>query len=225
MGRVQSVTVRVLIGSIAGLLLLATPARASILTINFEGQIDLSAEGGALYQYNGFFSWDTAALPHESEPLGDSYAVFNYALTFDGTDVTIAPSPDGNGNGLFVANDYDVFGTGPIDGFGFYGVVGRPVDPGSDQALFMFFTGPTTMFPSTALPTNLNFLTDPGAEKFSMMFFEPDDPEAGEGFFPPQGTINVINAAPTPVPEPATLALTAFGLAGVAARARRKRAK
>ena len=148
---------------------------------------------------------------------------------YAGNNVAFAPSPDGNGNGLLVTNGYDLFGTGPIDAFVFYAFVGRPFNPDGDQFLALAFAGPTTMFASTTLPTNFNFLTASGAQFYTKQFFEADADGEDQVVFPPQGTIDVISTDPalpptTAVPEPATLTLTAFGLAAVAARARRKRA-
>ena len=96
---------RVLIASVAGLMLLAVPARADVITLHFQGAVDLTSEGGTTYTYSGHFTWNTAAAPFETEPDVSSYALVDYSLIFDGDDFSFAPSPDGNGNGLAVADD------------------------------------------------------------------------------------------------------------------------
>ena len=52
-------TLTSVLGSAGLILLLAAPARADLITINFNGQVDLTSEGGAVYQYSGFFTWNS----------------------------------------------------------------------------------------------------------------------------------------------------------------------
>ena len=221
MRRVPFFVGRVLLATVAGLLLLAGPARADVFTIHFQGEADLTSEGGGVYAYSGFITWDSSALPHSVDPEGDSYALLDYSLIFDGTDVTFAPSPDGNGNGLFVGNNTDILGfTGDV--FAFYAGVGRPFDPTGDLFLFGMFPGPVDMFDSTALPSNVDFLQV--ASPVALFFFEPDEGGEEEGeTLEPRGTLLITRTEV--VPEPATLALTAFGLSAALARMRRRRSK
>ena len=95
-----SVTARTFIVGLLGSLLLAAPARADLITINFTGSVNLTSEGGAVYPYSGFFTWNTTASPHETEPGMAGYPLANYNLIFNGVNVTIPVSPDGNGNDL-----------------------------------------------------------------------------------------------------------------------------
>ena len=214
---------KTLFGSAGIILLLAAPARADLITINFTGQVDLTSEGGEVYQYSGFFTWNSNATPHNAEEDFADYALANYSLIFDGVDVTIPVSPNGAGNGITVLNDADPFDTGNLDGLGFLGFVGRPYDPTGDLALVGVLTGPTTMFNSTALPGDLSFLASV-TSTFALFIFEPDGPTE-EFFIDPQGTFNITGTSvvPVPVPEPGTLGLAVLGLAGALARARRGR--
>ena len=201
-------------------LLSALPAQADLITVSFEGEVDFTSEGGEVYAYSGSFTWNTAASSIESEPGLESYPLASYSLIFDGVDVTIPVSPDGNGNAVTVVNDLDVFGTGALDGLGLLATVGRPFDPTGDLSLIGILAGPTTMFSSTALPGSLDFLGDVSST-FTAWLFEPD---GGDDFLlDTTGTLRITGTDVTPVPEPSTLVLTAFGLAGLCARARRAR--
>ena len=57
-----------------------------------------------------------------------------------------------------VIDDLDLFGTGTQDALVFFATVGRPYDPTGDLGLAAVLAGPPTMFNSTALPGNLDFL-------------------------------------------------------------------
>jgi hypothetical protein len=208
--------------SVAVVLLAAAPAHADLLTIAFTGEVDLTSEGGDVYPYSGFFAWNSATSPFESELGAASYALFDYNLIFDGADVSLTPSPEGIGNGLAVLDDVDALGTGPLDALLFYGAVGRPFNPAGDLTLVAALVGPTSMFSSTALPGSLDFLADL-TTMFTLWQFEPDDPSMDEFFLDPVGTLNITGTSVTPIPEPGTLSLMALGVAGVLARVRRTR--
>ena len=222
--------IRTCIACALGLLLTAAPARADLITIAFKGEIDLTPVGGELYDYSGFFTWNTGEPVENIEDGIFTYALHDFQLTFGGVDLNLPPSPDTNGNGLSVVNDLDLFGTGVEDALAFYGFVGRPYDPTGDLILLAVFPGPTTMFSSSALPSNLDFLsavTDP----FVFMFFEPDDLalrsnisslDSSPSLDEIRGTLEITDTRIVPVPEPTMLALTAFGLAGVFVRFRRR---
>jgi hypothetical protein len=214
---------------VVGLLLTAAPARADLITISFEGEIDLTPVGGQLYEYSGFFTWNTAEPVENTEDGIFTYALHDYQLTFGGVDLGLPPSPETNGNGLSVVNDLDLFGTGGQDALAFYGFVGRPYDPTGDLILIAVFAGPTTMFTSSALPANLDFLSDVD-DQFVYMYFEPDDLALRSSVSSLdalslediRGTLEITDTQIVAVPEPTMLTLAAFGLAGAFARFRRR---
>jgi len=87
----------------------AAAAQASPLTVSFSGTLDLSAASGAAdTPFSGFFTWDPAKAPTESEPPNFAqYEVEAYQLIFNGVETDTAL-----GGGMFVINDADFFGTG-----------------------------------------------------------------------------------------------------------------
>jgi len=216
--------VKVFVMSFIGALLLAAPARADLITLSFAGDVDLSAHGGsASNPFSGFFTWNTASAPFETDGTeGAFYDVIAYQMIFNGIDYTRPIIGDGTGNGLAVFNDAFEPGVGDIDALVFFASLDNAAPGTGNDLLFLGALGDLThtVFNSTALPTNTGFLpmmtvrlsewTDeiPGGGS-------DDDVFLGEGTFTITGT--------RVVPEPATLVLTAFGLAAALARARRAR--
>lgn len=215
--------IRTWIACVVGLLLMAAPARADLLTIEFEGTIDLTSAGGEVYGYSGFFTWDTAEPVENTEDGIFTYALHDYRLIFGGVDVTRPPSPETIGNGLSVVNNLDPLGTGVADALAMYAIVGRPYDATGELVLLAVLEGPTTMFGSSALPGNFDFLSDV-TRRFVLMDFEPDDDalHSSSIILDARGSFEVTGTRIVSVPEPATLTLAALGLATALARFRRR---
>jgi hypothetical protein len=174
--------------------------------------VDLSGSGGAADNpFSGFFTWDPTATPFETDPDAAIYAVEAYELIFNGIDKT-APG----GGAVFVVNDTDAFGVSTVDGLGFG--AGLESDPiAGDTLLLGFLLGPSSTWNTLSLPADYSFLSSL-TTRLSLVSLEvpgegdANDIRLGEGSF-----------AVTQAPEPATLTLTALGLAGVVVRARRRR--
>jgi hypothetical protein len=212
---------RILLAAVLGLAL-ASPARAALITLTFEGDVNLSAHGGATSNpFSGFFTWNSDSTPFDSGSDFAFYDVIAYQMIFNGTDYTRPIIGSGTGNGLAVFNDAFEPGVGDIDALVFFASLDNAAPSGNDLLFLGALADPThTVFNSTALPSSTAFLasmtvrlsqwTDevPGGG-------EADDIPLGDGTF----TITGVRV----VPEPATLVLTAFGLAGALARARRAR--
>lgn len=189
----------------------ASAAQASLLTLNFSGTVDLSGSGGAADNpFSGFFTWDTTKTPFATDPGVALYFVEAHQLIFNGADLTGAPD---NG-GLFVFNDVDAFGTGAVDGLMFGTMIDS--DPvAGDTLLLLAFSGPTDSWDTVSLPTDYSFLSKLTTSFAAVSLEVPgegDDNDVALG----GGSFEAT------VPEPATLTLSLFGLAGVVARARRR---
>lgn len=205
--------------AIVGALLLASPTYATPITLNFEGTADSSATGGVANKtYSGFFTWDSTSTRSDGD--GVSFAAYEptaYQLIFDGVDVT---SPIGsNSSGLFVFNDTEAFEPGVlVDGLALVALIHHYDSTGIDRLFLGALTGPTSTWDSAALPGDLNFLSSLTTRR---ALFSDEVPFGGDSndILLGQGTL----AISTPVPEPATLTLTALGIAGLFGRARRSR--
>ena len=206
--------IRILVLGVSVLVGAAATAEASTLTLFFSGSVDLSGMGGgADSPYSGFFTWDPAKTPFETDPNSALYFVESYQLILNGVDRTLGP---GNA-GLVVGNDGDLNGgPGNNDALLFLAVLDNNVTINGvtgDTLFVLGFLGDTSFWNTLSLPTDYSFLSMP--TRFSAVSLEVtgegDDVQVGEG-----GPF-----VATPVPEPATLTLTALGLAGVVTRARR----
>ena len=214
-----------------GALLLTAPAYAAPITFEFSGTVDLSSEGGpALNTFSGSLTWDSDNVtPTEEDPgVYAQYDPLSYTLIFNGVDYTAPVIGDGTGSGVVVADDTNPLTEAIEDVFAFFFEFRPPFQIGGvdgDLALIGVLTGPTTMFSSTALPGNLDFLGELAAT-YSLWQYDPDTGETEPILLDLEGTLVVSdpNGPGDPsAPEPAALALTAFGLAGAFARARRAR--
>jgi hypothetical protein len=202
------------------LLGVASNTQAASLTVSFSGIIDLTGTGGpANSPFSGFFTWDPAASPFQSDPPNAAiYFVESYQLILNGVDRTLPPGEAG----LEVSNDSDLNSEpGDYDGLLFLAGLDEDVTIGGvngDTIFVLAFLGDKASWNTLALPSDYAFLTL-FPDRFSAVSLERngpgDDVVVGEG--------GAFTATPAAVPEPATLTLTGLGLVGVLTRARRAR--
>jgi len=197
----------------------AASAHADSLTVSFSGIIDLTGTGGpANSPFSGFFTWNPAASPDQIHPPDNAaYLIQSYQLILNGVDRTLGP---GNA-GLEVFNDSDLNDDpGDFDGILFLAALDQNVTIGGvtgHTILILAFVGDKTVWDTLALPSDYAFLTLPN--RFSLVSLE----HGGPGDQPVVGQGEAFTATPAAVPEPATFTLSALGLAGAVARARRVR--
>jgi hypothetical protein len=193
------------------ILVATASAQASSLTLNVSGNVDLTTSGGAaINSFSGFFTWDPAALPFETEPDAKIYPLEAYQFILNGVDKT------GAGCAVFVADDADPFGTGNVDALGFFVVLEQDAVIG-DTLFIGVLSGPTDSWNTTSLPTDYSFLSLLPT-RFSAMSLEvPNEGDANDI------RLGTGSLAVSPVPEPASVTVTALGLATIIACARRSR--
>lgn len=189
-----------------------TSAYAAPVTLHFSGTVDLTSAGLGPGTFSGFYTWESDAEPfEEGESPGEMvYDIIAYQMIFNGVDYTLPVVGNGDGNGVSVADNADVFGDGGSwDGLAFFAAL--PAFPGLENNLIFagLLLGPTTMFDSTALPGNLDFLSQ--VSKPGSLWFEEDSGELASGTF--------VASRVTTVPEPSTLALVMLGAVGAIGRA------
>ena len=210
---VAVLAVSVLIGA-------AATAQAATLTVFFSGSVDLTLMGGpANSTYSGYFTWDPAKTPFQTESNAKLYSVESYQLILNGVDETLLGP---GGSGLVVGNDGELDG-GPGDNDALLFLAGLDtnvtINGVTGDTLFVLgFVGDENFWDTLSLPTDYSFLSMP--MRFSAVSLEV----TGEGEDVGVGRGESFTATPvTAVPEPASLTLTALGLAGVLTRARRGR--
>jgi hypothetical protein len=202
--------------AIAGALLAtAAPALADV-TMDFSGSVDLSGVGGAASNtFSGSVTWDPTVSPTSTGSLFPGtfyqYAPVSESLTFDSDDVTSVIPPYLQLD--FVPGAADIF-------LAFQLLPSLTLDPSSHVIdIALDWIGPSNMFSSARLPENLDFLSSVSTPE-SRFFTTSKNPD----FYCDYGcTLTLGSLAGTaPVPEPATLTLTAL-LTGVLAGYRRRK--
>ena len=207
---------RAVVVVIFGFLLLARPADAGLITLDFTGVADSTVLSGlADKPYSGFFTWDSSTAPDDVD--GTSVAQYLFAdheLILDGVDIP------GLG-GMFMFNDVDFFGTGVAYGLAILAQIDSFLDGSTpvDRFFIAALVGGTDTWDGVQpLPGDLSFLP-----KLSTRFAAFVDEYPGgddEDVFLGVGTLTITRAS---VPEPATLTLTVLGLGTLVTRIRRSR--
>jgi hypothetical protein len=205
-----------LLGLMAVLFLIAAPAGADTVTLNFSGTVNLSSVGGAASNtFSGSFTWDPSTVPFNYVSLpGEDTAYYlpnAYSFTLNSTNISASTFD------AVIVVDYhpgviaDFFVT--FDAFDVYlGSVGA-----TSNYLESFgadILTPPGVFGGTSLPGNLNFLGS--ASSTDSAWYTGTGVDIGD-------SANVENPkiagtfTPTipsvPTPEPSSVILTLVGIA------------
>ena len=196
----------------------STPARATIVTLDFSGTINSVSDGAGTLTgtgiaagtstFSGSFSYDTGAGVIGSQPNATGYTGGLFSVTIDGTYV-LSDDPS-------VITITDDFGTLNRDGF-FIGSSGAanqydlPVN-NSYQFFINLFDSSATAFNSTALPASLSLA------QFDTATFSVVEVSGG---YDVDGVIQSLTVRK--VPEPETVLIFAVGLLAIPFLRRRPR--
>jgi len=195
------------------LMLDAGPARATTLTLNFHGLVDLASFGGSdITDFGGSVTWDPAAAPFftQANPALAEYHLISSTFSLNGIDVT-GQIAGGQFITVGISAGEWLLGTA----FDFF----PSLSPAAITRGTLGLRGSALAahgLHTTALPANLDFLSTMSLETFTFT------PRLGLGFDDVTGSVCEECGGQAPVvPEPTTLTFLSLGVAGIAARLRR----
>jgi len=191
----------------------ARPAQASTLTLSFHGFVDLGSFGGVDdTPFSGSLAWDPSTLPFDTflNPPAADYNLFGSTFSLNGNAVT---NQIAGGQFVRVSISAGEWLLGTVFNFSL------SLSPGGITSASVTLRGTALAapgLPTTALPTNLDFLRTMGLETISF------SPHRDLVFGDITGSVcEVCSRDASVVPEPTTLMLLPLGMIGVAARLRR----
>ena len=217
--------------AVACALMVAASAQAAAVTYNFGGTlwrvIDLPSlsVGGA---YSGSFTYETTALDANSDPSIGSYPTgFSVNVTVNGYSFSSSTSmSDPAYGGISVADssgafatDYLVVATTAFGAGTGSPVIGPQLNGLAPFSLEQDLGGPSTLYNSDALPSNLVLSLFTFDQNFRFRF--SNDGGFSNGIADGTTTYLTLATAP-PVPEASTTAMLALGLSALAVARRQK---